>query len=208
MSLEASGFVVDEAEDGEHGSYLAKVNNYDLIILDYILPNRTGKQVCEEIRSAGKSTPILLLSGKQDVLSKITLLESGADDYLTKPFSFGELKARIQALLRRPKQIQSTIYKIGDISVNLDTHEVLKNRQKINLTRKEFLLLALLCKNQGNVVSRADIFEHVWDSESDPFSNSLETHILNLRKKIGDTKKFLIRSVSGCGYKICTTQNI
>lgn len=202
LGLEGEAFAVDEAEDGEQGSYLARTNKYDLILLDNVLPKKMAKQVCTEIREQNIFTPILLLSAKSDTVSKVELLKAGADDYVTKPFSFEELKARIKTLLRRPHKIESVILKSGNLILNKDTHEVTKSGKRLNLTRKEFGLLELLMSNAGNVITRADMIEHVWDINADPFSNTVEAHILNLRRKIGDNHKRLIRNIPGRGYKI------
>jgi two-component system, OmpR family, copper resistance phosphate regulon response regulator CusR len=202
LGLEADAFAVDEAEDGEKGSYLARVNQYDLIILDNILPKKLGKQVCQEIREGNVQSPILLLSAKNSILDKVELLNSGADDYLTKPFSFEELKARIKTLLRRPVQIQDTILRCRDLKLNRDTHEVARKDKKILLTRKEFSMLEFMMMHQNKLLTRASIMEHVWDMNSDPFSNTVEAHILNLRKKIGDKNKILIQNVPGRGYRL------
>lgn len=202
LGLEGEAFAVDEAEDGEQGSYLARTNKYDLILLDNVLPKKMAKQVCIEIREQNIFTPILLLSAKSDTVSKVELLKAGADDYVTKPFSFEELKARIKTLLRRPHKIESVILRSGNIILNKDTHEVTKNNKRVNLTRKEFGLLELLMSNAGNVVTRADMIEHVWDINADPFSNTVEAHVLNLRRKIGDVNKRLIKNIPGRGYKI------
>lgn len=201
MSLENLSYAVDEAEDGERGSYFARINKYDLIILDNVLPKKMGQQVCEEIRESGISSPILLLSAKADVDSKVELLNSGADDYLTKPFSFSELEARMKSLLRRPQVIEDIILRGGGIELNSNTHEVIKNKKRIYLTRKEFMLLELLMKHTGKVVSRGVIMENVWDMNADPFSNTVEAHIRNLRKKLGDKGKKLVRNIPGRGYK-------
>jgi DNA-binding response OmpR family regulator len=202
LGLEDAAFAVDEAEDGEKGSYLARTNKYDLILLDNVLPKKMAKQICQEIREQNIFTPILLLSAKTDTVSKVELLKAGADDYVTKPFSFEELKARIQTLLRRPAKIENQIIKVNNLILNKDTQEVTKGSKRLNLTRKEFSLLELLMSNLGNVVTRTDMIEHVWDINADPFSNTVEAHILNLRKKVGDTKKQFIRNVPGRGYKI------
>jgi DNA-binding response OmpR family regulator len=204
LSLEGEQFVVDVAEDGERGSFWARTNDYDLIILDNILPKKTGLEVCEEIRKSGKTMPIIVLSVRSETLTKIQLLNAGADDYLIKPFSFEELLARIRALLRRPKVIESEILQVDDLT--LDTKKCLVKRGKkeeIYLTRKEFMLLEYLLKNSGSVLSRGMIMEHVWDMNVDPFSNTIESHILSLRRKIDSPgRKKLIHTVSGRGYKI------
>jgi two-component system, OmpR family, response regulator len=202
-SLEAELFSVDIAADGEAGSYLARTNDYDLVILDYALPKKDGREVCSEIRQAAKSMPILMLTVRSELPDKVELLNMGVDDYLTKPFQFDELIARIRALLRRPKQIQSSILKVDDLEVDTTKFRVYRNGQEIQLTRKEFQLLEYLLKNQDNVVSRGMIMEHVWDRTGDLFSNTIETHILNLRKKIEIAgKKKLIHTVPGRGYRL------
>ncbi len=201
-SLKNESHVVETAENGEKAVYLSKINEYDLIILDLVLPKKNGLAVCEELRVLEIYTPILMLSSKNDVLTKVKLLKSGADDYLTKPFSFQELLARIQAINRRPKSIQTTVLKNGSIQLNSETHEVYKNDKKIYLTKKEIGLLELLMQNQNKVISRGMIMEYVWESDSNPFSNTIEAHILSLRKKIGDKRKNLICSVPGRGYKM------
>ncbi|HRH33229.1 MAG TPA: response regulator transcription factor [bacterium] len=201
-ALRKDKFAVDSAVDGEKGLYLAEVNNYDLIILDNNLPIKNGLEVCSNLRENGSHTPILLISVKSKYSDKVDLLEAGADDYLTKPFSYKELLARIKAILRRPPITQSLFLRAGDLVLNTSSYEVWRGTKKIYLTGKEFSLLELLIKNKGNVVSRGMILEHVWDAECDPFSKTIETHILNLRKKIDTPKKKFIISVPGRGYKI------
>jgi DNA-binding response OmpR family regulator len=143
-----------------------------------------------------------MLSTKNDVLSKIQLLDSGADDYMTKPFSFDELKSRMKALLRRPSKVEDTILIHGYIKLNIQTQEVFIKEKKTYLTRKEFAMLELFLMNTNKVMSRSKIMEHVWDTDADPFSNTIEAHILNLRKKIQDREKMILQSVPGRGYKI------
>ncbi|HMP67216.1 MAG TPA: response regulator transcription factor [Candidatus Paceibacterota bacterium] len=201
MSLEELSYTVDEAEDGERGSYFARINKYDLIILDNVLPKKLGKKVCEDIRNSGINTPILLLSAKNDVNSKVELLDSGADDYLTKPFSFAELKSRIKSLLRRPHKIEDVILKSRNIKLNSNTGEVFLKNKKIYLTRKEFSLLEFLMKNPNQILSRSKLIENIWDINADPFSNTIETHIGNLRAKFRDNNKKVIANIPGRGYK-------
>lgn len=201
LSLESKGFAIDEANDGQIGSYLARTNSYDVILLDNVLPKKMGGHVCKEIRDAGKMTPIIVLSSKQEVLTKVQLLTHGADDYMTKPFSFEELLARIQTVSRRPPQIQQNIFKIKDIEINFSAQTIYDKKKTIYLTRKEFALLEYFIKNKNIVLSRGQILEHVWDMSIDPFSNTVDTHIMNLRKKIKDTRRTLIESVPGRGYK-------
>lgn len=202
-ALKSEGFAVDVAEDGERGSFLARTNEYDVIVLDNVLPKKNGIEVCKEIREKGKTTPIIVLSIRSETTTKVDLLNAGADDYLIKPFSFEELFARIRALLRRPKRIEGEILKIGGLSLDTKRHVVRRNRKELYLTRKEFMLLEYLMKNRGIVLSRGMIMEHVWDMSADPFSNTIEAHILSLRRKVdADGKRKLIHTVPGRGYKI------
>lgn len=203
-SLEAECFAVDIAEDGEKGAYLAKSNDYDVIILDNMLPKKSGAEVCQEIRLSGKTVPIIILSALSDVNKKVELLNIGADDYLTKPFSFQELVARIKTLLRRPAPIKNDLLQIDDLSLDLRKNLVTRGQEEIRLTRKEFMLLEYLLRNPGLVLSRSMIMEHVWDMNADPFSNTIEAHILSLRKKIKtkNSQKELIHTIPGRGYKI------
>jgi len=201
--LEQECFAVDTAQDGARGAFLALTNDNDLIILDYMLPKKDGRQVCKLIREDGKTVPIIMLTVKSELPCKIDLLNLGADDYLTKPYSFEELLARIKALLRRPKQIESEVLRIDDLTLDAKRHLVKRGKKEIYLTRKQFMLLQCLMKNQGRVVSRGMIMEHVWDMEGDLFSNTIETHITTLRRKIESPKKRkLIQTVPGMGYKI------
>lgn len=203
VSLEAECFAVDTAFDGDRGSYLGRTNEYDLIILDNVLPIKEGREACKEIRESGKTTPIIMLSVKSETVTKVDLLNAGADDYMTKPFSLEELLARMRALLRRPKQIESEVLSLEDLIVDTKRHMVKRGGREVYLTRKEFVLLTYLLKNAGAAMSRGMIMEHVWDMNIDPFSNTLESHILSLRKKIDiKSKKKLIRTVPGIGYKV------
>jgi DNA-binding response OmpR family regulator len=205
-SLTAESFAVDSAEDGEQGSYLARTNEYDLIILDNILPKKNGIMICNEVRRIGNDVPIIMLSVETGIDKKVLLLESGADDYMTKPFSYKELLARIKAILRRPKTIEKEIIEMGEFTIDMSRQRAFRDSEEIYLTRKEFSLLEYLARHKGNVMSRGMIMEHVWDIDNDPFSNTLETHILNLRKKLGaqNKSKFII-TVPGRGYMIETS---
>ncbi len=200
--LKKENFAVDCASDGNQGLYLAQTNDYDIIILDNGLPGKTGLEICSVLRSEKSYVPILLLSVKTETVEKINLLNAGADDYLTKPFSYDELLSRLRALLRRPSVVQNNIITINDLMINTTTFEVKRGGKVIRLTPKEFSLLELLAKHRGTVVSRGMILEHVWDRNGDPFSKTIETHILNLRKKIDTAKINHIISVPGRGYKI------
>lgn len=203
MSLEAEGFTVDAAHTGTEGAKLALTNNYDLIILDNQLPGKNGLQICKETRAAGKTCPIIMLSVRTETTMKVDLLNAGADDYLIKPFSLQELIARVRALLRRPHRIESTVLTIDDLVLDGQRHIVKRGKKEITLTRKEFGLLQYLMKNEGTALSRSMIIEHVWDMKADPDSNTIESHLVTLRKKIdvGQRRK-LIHTVPGIGYKL------
>jgi len=203
-SLKAEGFVVDTAQDGEDGLYKSQINNYDLIILDNMLPKLGGLQVCEEIRKDGNNVPILILSAKNETETKTDFLNSGADDYVVKPFSFSELLARIKALLRRPKNIEHNVFTANNLVLDTEAHTVTLGKKEIYLTMKEFGLLEYFMKNKNRVLSRGEILEHVWGSDADIFTNTIEMHVLNLRRKIGqNNKKEFICTIPGMGYK-CT----
>ncbi len=201
-ALSSQLFVVDSAKDGEKGSFLARTNAYDLIVLDYNLPKLDGYEVLKEIRQ-DKKTPIIVLTVKASLEDKKAMFEAGADDYLVKPFVFKEFILRVNALLRRPRNIEETILKFSDISLNLKTKEIKRNNKKINLTNKEYNLLEFFLKRQKQILSRSEIMEHVWDINADPFSNTIESHILNLRKKINyKNKKNYLHTINGRGYKL------
>lgn len=198
--LENRCFTVDTASDGERGSFLGRTEKYDLILLDNILPKKHAINVCQEIREERPHVPILILSAKSESTEKVNLINSGADDYITKPFSFEELLARIQALLRRPRHIEVEKLTAGTIELDSRSQEVQQNSKKIYLTKKEYTLLEYLMRKKGTVVSRTDILEKVWDLDTDPFSNTIETHIRNVRLKLGDVSKKIIKNIPGRGY--------
>lgn len=202
-SLEAECFSVDATGSGSEGYELAQLNHYDLIILDNILPGMTGLEICAALRHEGRITPILILSVQAETDTKVQAFDAGADDYLTKPFSLQELNARIRALLRRPHQVTGEIVTIHDLTLDTKRHIVTRNNEEIRLTRKEFMLLEYLMVNVGTVLSRGMIMEHVWDMYADPFSNTIESHILSLRRKIKKSNdRDYIRTVFGRGYTI------
>ena len=203
--LESERFVVDATDTGDKGLLMAQSSAYDTIILDNVLPKKSGLEICQELRKIGNHTPIIILSVKSEVYTKTSLLNAGADDYLIKPFSMEELLARIRALLRRPQQIRSDILRIDDLEMDLKKHQVRRGKRDIKLTRKEFLLLEYLFKNEDIALSKDMIMEHVWDMHVDPFSNTIEAHVASLRKKVDFAgKRKLIQTISGIGYKIST----
>jgi DNA-binding response OmpR family regulator len=201
--FKAEGYTVDTAFQGVQGSFMARVNSYDAIILDFSLPLKNGIEVCQEIRDSGSSAPILFLSVIDDTKTKIHALRAGADDYLTKPFFFDELKERIKALLRRPRTIAESIITIGEVSLNTEKRTVECGGSPVYLTRKEYSLLEYLMRNANLAISRSMILEHVWNADSDPLSNTVEAHIMRLRKKLGGNgDRELIKNIPGRGYVI------
>jgi DNA-binding response OmpR family regulator len=201
--LAQESFAVDEAADGVEGLYLGRLNEYDLVVTDYALPGKDGLELCAGLREHGKTMPILVLSVKGTVPDKVALLDRGADDYLVKPFSYEEFVARVRALLRRPPQLAEPVITVGDLTIDSARQVVQCGSREVYLTRKEFSLLEYLARHQGTVVSRSMLMEHVWNMDRDLFSNTIEAHILNLRKKLAvRTKRKLIHTVSGRGYKV------
>ena len=199
--LREQSYAVDVAQDGDDGLYQCSINDYDLIVLDVLLPQRDGFEVCRELRARGAATPVLMLTARAAVDDRITGFEAGADDYLTKPFSFRELLARIHALLRRDSHLLPDEIEIGDLIINSSSHRVSRAGSSIQLTAKEYALLEYLARRAGQLVSRADIAAHVWDNDFDPFSNTIEVYMNRLRKKIDDghlTK--LLHTRRGEGY--------
>jgi two-component system OmpR family response regulator len=200
--LKAEGFAVDHAADGEDGLHLALTEPYDAAIVDIMLPKLDGLALIEKLRQEKVKTPVIILSAKGTVDDRVKGLQTGGDDYLTKPFAFSELLARIQALIRRSSdQTEPTRLAVGDVSMNMITREVLRSEQKIDLQPLEFSLLEYLMRNAGRVVSKTMIMEHVWDYHFDPQTNVVESRIYKLREKIdkGFPTK-LIHTVRGVGY--------
>jgi heavy metal response regulator len=198
--LKEEGHMVDVAYDGEEGYRLSGENDYDLILLDIMLPKRDGISLCRQLRDDGVTTPVLMLTAKDSVQDKVTGLDSGADDYLTKPFAFEELLARSRALMRKRSPI-TTKLQIGDLVLDLISHRVTRTGKEIVLTMKEYALLEYLMRNAGSVVTRTMITEHVWDIDFDTSTNVIDVYINYLRNKIdsGQEKK-LIHTVRGRGY--------
>jgi DNA-binding response OmpR family regulator len=202
--LEDEHYVVDTAFDGEEGIVKAGAGSYDLIILDVMLPRRDGVQVCSWLRAHQILTPILLLTARDQLEDKITGLDAGADDYLTKPFAFEELLARLRALARRPPATSAQpILQVADLTMDLTRHEVKRGGQPIALTMREFALLEYLLRHAGQALSRAQITNHVWPYDSDTASNIVDIYIHYLREKIdyGFEPK-LIQTIRGIGYTL------
>ncbi len=207
QGLEAEMFSVESASDGERGSFLARTGSYDLIILDYCLPKLSGPEVLKEIRQEKNHVPIIMLTVKSELESKKEVFSLGVDDYLTKPFLFAELLMRIKAILKRPNKIEEDIYQIDNLIFDAKTKTVKRGEKEIYFTRREFSLLEYLLRHKDMVVSRQQILENVWDYNADPFSNSIESHIASLRRKLNKNKnRNLIHTFSGRGYKLSITK--
>ena len=199
--LEEQRWGVDLVADGEEGESLAKSQAYDLIVLDLRLPGRTGQQVLRNLRARGFEKPILVLTAQDAVDAKVDTLRAGADDYVTKPFAFEELLARVEALARRPRAIVSPKIVVADLEVDLDAREVRRAGQVIELTPKEFLVLEYLARHAGRVLSRTLITEYAWGYHFDPGTNIVDVVINHLRKKVdAPSEKKLITTVRGVGY--------
>ena len=199
--LESESYAVDLAKDGLEGERLAKVNDYDVIILDIMLPKQDGFKTCDNLRKNSINAPILMLTALDDVSDKIKGLDSGADDYLSKPFHFGELLARIRALIRRNSEVKSSKISVYGIELDLNTHIAYRAGKEIKLSSKEFALLELFMMNPNKILSREIISEHLWDMNFDPISNVIESFIKFLRQKIDkDFDHQLIQTVRGSGY--------
>jgi heavy metal response regulator len=199
--LEEEGYAVDLAADGESGLHMALDRVHDMILLDIQLPKKNGLAVLHELRRHKVGTPVLLLTVRATIEDKVMGLDSGADDYLTKPFAFQELLARVRALLRRHSGNKQTVIQVADLSMDLAQRTVYRGEQKIDLTAKEFALLEYLMRNPGRVLSRTMIAEHVWDYDFDSMTNIIDVYVNYLRKKIDFEKEpKLIHTVRGVGY--------
>lgn len=202
-TLTHESYAVDTAADGDRAASLACANDYDVMILDYNLPKKNGELVCADIRNHGRRVPILVLSVIDEVDLKVNLLNRGADDYLTKPFSTAELLARLKALTRRPVQSDNTMYKIDDLVLDTGKQTVHRGKYFIDLPRKQYMILEYFLRHPDRLITRAELIEHVWDMNADVLSNSLEAHICELRKRldIGNRNK-LIHTIQGRGYRL------
>lgn len=199
--LREQSYAVDIVATGEEALYRAAINTYDLVILDVMIPVPDGFAVCKKLRESGQRMPILMVTARDAVENRIMGLDHGADDYLTKPFEFGELLARLRALLRRPPGLQPSELKIADLVVDTRAQTVSRAGQVIVLTAKEYALVEFLARNAGRVVGRAEIAEHVWDEGFDPFSNLIEVYVNRVRRKIdARASKPLLHTRRGSGY--------
>jgi len=201
--LREQGFQTGCAATFADGQRLAVEGDYDLILLDVMLPGGSGFDLCRELRMAGVTTPILMLTARDTVDDRVAGLDAGADDYLTKPFAFRELVARVRALARRRRDLEPDVVEIADLRVDLARHRVSRSGVEIELTAKEFALLACFVEHRDQVIDRASITAHVWDENHDPFTNVLEVLVRRLRRKIDDAfEPKLIHTLRGAGYRL------
>jgi two-component system OmpR family response regulator len=204
--LELKGFAVDAVHDADTGLSYASDDDYDLVILDRLLPgSMDGVELCRRLRSEGRNVPILMLTALGTIGDRVEGLNSGADDYLVKPFSFEELTARVKALLRRPAEHTGAVMKAGDLAVDTATYHVARGDDAIKLTSKEFALLEYLLRSQGRVVTKDMIISHVWDEDADVLPNTVEVYMGYLRNKIDRAfpkRKPLLHTLRGFGYKL------
>jgi heavy metal response regulator len=201
--LDERGYAVDVAHDGEEGLELAAAEPYDLIVLDVMLPTLTGLEVSRRLRSRGRQMPILMLTARDAVEDRVAGLDSGADDYLVKPFAFRELLARVRALLRRNGPARDPVLRVADLEVDTVTREVRRRGKPISLTTKEFAILEYFVRNANRVLSRTQIAEHVWDYEFVASSNVVDVYVRYLRRKLGDDREpRLLQTVRGVGYRL------
>lgn len=208
--LEQESYQVDVVYNGNDGLDMALAENYSIIILDLMLPGIDGITICKKLRSDNIHTPILMLTAKGETEDKVIGLNSGADDYLAKPFAFSELLARVRALGRRPQKTQSSIFKIADLKLDSTTFEVTRNSKPITLSRKEFSLLEYLIQHKERILTKDQIIQSIWNYDSDILPNTVEVYIGYLRKKIDKEfpkSKQLIHTIRGFGYKISEKEN-
>jgi len=201
--LHEEGFVVDVAPTGEEGEEQAAVNEYDVIVLDWLLPGKDGITVCQSLRARDLSTPILMLTARDGLADRVKGLSTGADDYLTKPFAFAELLARIRALLRRSRNARPAVLRVSDLTLDPASRRVTRAGVSVALTSKEFAILEVLMRSAGEIVSRTSLVERVWNEASEVLDNLVDVHLSHLRKKIdyGDRSP-LIHTIRGFGYRL------
>lgn len=199
--LREEGFTVEHAADGNDGWHACRSAHWDLILLDWWLPGRDGLSLLRECREAGNTTPVLMLTARDAVSDRVRGLDCGADDYLCKPFAFAELLARVRALARRKMDGSSAVLTYGDVRVDLATHRVERAGKRIELTAKEQALLVLFLRHPGEILSRTKIYDQVWDDRYDGLSNTLEVHVMELRRKLEKHGPRLIHTLRGRGYR-------
>lgn len=203
--LEQENYTVELAHNGVDGFDLASTGQFDLIVLDLMLPKKDGLTICKDLRKEGIKTPILMLTAKSDLDEKILGLDSGADDYVTKPFALEEFLARIRALLRRPQTLEDSLIKCGSLVINPISYEISRAGKELTLSKKEFSLLEFMVRNKGKILTKEKIMDHVWEYDSEILPNTVEQYVGYLRTKIDKNfpkEKQLIHTVRGFGYKI------
>jgi two-component system copper resistance phosphate regulon response regulator CusR len=201
--LREHAFAVDLSGDGDEALYKSSINDYDAIILDVMIPGRDGFSVCRELRATGSVVPVIMLTARDTVQDRITGLDIGADDYLTKPFAVTELLARLRALMRRGHVVRPATIQIADLLLDTRAQRATRAERELELTSKEYALLEYLAREQGRVVSRAEIAEHVWDENFDPLTNLIDVHINRLRRKVDNGfSTRLIHTRRGAGYML------
>jgi len=201
--LQEEGFVVDLAPTGEDGEEQAAVNEYDVIVLDWLLPGKDGIAVCRALRGRDVATPILMLTARDSLADRLNGLYTGADDYLTKPFAFAELLARIRALLRRSRLAQPAVLRVADLTLDPASRRVTRDGAVVPLTSKEYAILEVLMRNAGEIVSRTRLVERVWDEAAEVLDNLVDVHVSHLRKKVDrGGLPLLIHTVRGFGYRL------
>ncbi len=207
MSLVEDGYAVDSAFDGEEGQDLAEMTPYDAIILDLMLPKKDGVDVCRDLRKHRVNTPILMLTARDTVDDRVLGRDSGADDYLIKPFALNELRARLRALLRRESGDKSSILAVGDLRLDPAGHQVSRAGRPIELTAKEFALLEYFMRNAGRLITREMAEDHIWNYDFDGTSNVVDVYVRRLRRKIDDPSEVkLFETVRGAGYRLSSPQ--
>jgi two-component system OmpR family response regulator len=201
--MEQEGYAVDTALDGDEGLHMVTENDYDAIVLDLMLPGVDGLEVCRRLRERGRWAPVLMLTARDTVPDRIQGLDAGADDYLVKPFAFGELLARLRALIRRGAVERPAVLRVGDLALDPAAHSVTRAGRRVELSAREFALLEFLMRHPGEVVSRTAILEHVWDYNYDGLSNVVDVYVGYLRRKLEQPfGRTLIRTVRGVGYAL------
>ncbi len=199
--LEENSYSVDTYTDGKTGERIARSGSYDLLILDVMLPEQNGIEVCKNLRNDDVNLPIIMITAKGEIDDRVEGLDSGADDYLVKPFDMKELLARVKALLRRPQTTFNDVVKVQDLVIDSSKHEVTKQGEKLALTLKEYSILEYLMINAGTVITREQLLEHCWDFAYSAFSNITDVYIRQLRKKLQDNDEKYIQTIRGVGYK-------
>jgi two-component system copper resistance phosphate regulon response regulator CusR len=209
QALREQTYAVDATADGDDALFKASVNDYDAVILDVMIEGRDGFEVCRELRASGSAVPVIMLTARDAVPDRIAGLDSGADDYLTKPFEVAELLARLRALLRRGRAVRPALVNVADLRIDTRAHAVTRAGRRVELTAKEYALLEYLARERGRVLTRAEIAEHVWDENFDPLSNLIDVNINRLRRKVDDGFAApLIHTRRGEGYMLAAPEDL